>query len=133
MITVMGNRDGFPFPVYASEDLDSMADALAYWGGINHVKVPSVEEIKALEHETKTMAETYLGLPLQAGCGRVETDRGTDFAIGDFKDDNGVSWIRVVCEDNHPHWPTPHLSELVLDFFDGFARDPETGKSIVRS
>ena len=132
IMTVMGNCDGFPFPVYDSNDFESMADALRYWGKVNHTKVPSKEEILALKDQTKTMAETYLGLPLDTGCSRVETDRGTDFAIGDFKDENGVTRIRVVCEDNHPHWPTPHLSELVFDFFDCFARDPETGKSIVR-
>lgn len=132
IMSVIGNRDGHPFPVYASEDRESMADALEYWGSVNHTCVPTLEEICSLETAEKSVAERLLGLPLRAGCGRVETDRGTDFAIGDFKDENGVTRIRVVCEDNQPHWPTPHLAELVFDFFDGFARDPETGKSIVR-
>ncbi len=132
IMSVIGNRDGFPFPVYDSPELDSMADALSWWGAKNRTAVPSKEEIVALKEQSQSFAERALGLPLAAGCGKVETDRGTDFAIGDFKDENGVVRMKVVCEDNHPHWPTPHLSEIVFDFFDQFARNPETGESIVR-
>ena len=131
VMSVIGNCDGHQFPVYDSEDPEGMAAALMWWGRRNHVEMPDLSEILALKGQTKTLAETLLGLPLKKDCGRVKTDRGTDFAIGDFKNTDGVTMIRVVCEDNVPHWPTPHLSELVLDFFAGFARDPETGTCIV--
>ena len=130
-MSVIGNCDGHQFPVYDSEGPEGMAAALMWWGRRNHVEMPDLSEILALKGQTKTLAETLLGLPLKKDCGRVETDRGTDFAMGDFKNTDGVTMIRVVCEDNVPHWPTPHLSELVLDFFAGFARDPETGTCIV--
>lgn len=131
IMSVIGNCDGHPFPMCDSEDLESMADALRYWGDKNRVKFPSLEEIETFRDAPKSLAEKQLGLPLETGCGTVETDRGTDFAIGDFKDADGVTRIRIVCEDNHPHWPTPHLSELLFDFFEGFRRDPKTGESVV--
>lgn len=130
IMTVMGDCDGHPFPMYDSEDLETMASGLSWWGKMNRTEVPGKEEILKLKDASKTAAEEILGLPLETGCGRVETDRGTDFAVASFRDDEGIVRMQVVCEKNVPHWPTPHLSELVLEFFSHFSRDPETKKSI---
>ena len=65
-----------------------------------------------------------------AGCSAVKTADGVDYAIGDIRSADGVTRIRLVCEDNVPHWPTPELSRLVCDFFAHFSRDPETGESV---
>lgn len=130
VMSVMGNRDGDPWPLYASSNRDAMLAALRYWGGVNGADIPDDAAVDALAGGSATLAEAMLGIPLAAGCGRVETSEGTDFAIGDFPGRDGISRIRIVCEDNVPHWPTPHLSRLVLDFFSRFRRDPVTGESI---
>ena len=85
---------------------------------------------KKFMSEPIAVVEKLLGLPLGANCGTMKTADGVEYAIGDFPSADGVTRVRVVCEENVPHWPTPELSRLVVEYFSHFERDPETGESV---
>ena len=128
VMTVIGNKDGYQWPMNESPNRETMLKNLNFWARINGAaEIPN----EALDLPADvSLAEKLLGLPLAGGCSRVKTADGIDYAIGDLKSADGVTRIRLVCEDNVPHWPTPELSRLVVDFFSHFRRDPSTGESI---
>ena len=128
VMTVIGNRDGYQFPVNESPNRATMLKNLNFWLRINGAG--ELDDAALDAAPAGSVPERLLGLPLGAGCGRMSSADGVEYAIGDFPGADGVSRVRVVCEDNVPHWPTPELSRLVVDFFARFERDPETGASI---
>jgi len=57
---------------------------------------------------------------------------GVNVYIGDYTDSDGNDKLRVICIDHMPHYLTPPVGPLMLDFFDRFSRDPESGKIVQR-
>lgn len=55
---------------------------------------------------------------------------GIDCYLGDYRDANGVYSLRLAGIDAMPHVMTPQLGVIMLDFFDRFRRDRETGKAV---
>ena len=74
--------------------------------------------------------EKNIGLPLAPDCRRTVVADGITNYIGDLKSEDGVPRVRLMCEMNMPHWPTPEMARQIFDFFSHFSRDPETKKSI---
>ena len=130
VMSVIGNKDGWQWPLNESPNKETMLKNLNFWARINSAAGIAPEELEL--PEDISLAEKLLGIPLAAGCSAVKTADGVDYAIGDIRSADGVTRIRLVCEDNVPHWPTPELSRLVCDFFSHFSRDPETGESVYR-
>jgi len=58
---------------------------------------------------------------------------GVDCFLGDYIDGEGQWRLRLAGVDAMPHTITPPLGVIMLDFFDRFRRDKETGRSIVVS
>lgn len=127
-MTVIGNKDGYQFPVSESPSRETMLNNLNFWLRINGA--PELSDAELATSAQGSLVEQLLGLPLKANCGTMKTADGVEYAIGDFPSTDGITRVRVVCEDNVPHWPTPELSRLVVEYFSHFERDPETGESI---
>lgn len=128
VMTVIGNRDGERFPMDTSPERDSLVKYMNFWMRIN--EMPEVTDELFGDVENRNLAEQLLGVKLAPGCAYIKTADGIDYAIGDFKDESGVTRVKVICEDNVPHWPTPELSRQVVEFFSHFSRDLETKQSI---
>ncbi|NMO96578.1 hypothetical protein [Paenibacillus lemnae] len=84
----------------------------------------SIDEIQAAAFSEDPVAR-MIGSPLDQT--EVRIMGGVKHYIGDFINESGDSWFRMVCIDDIPHWPTPSLPELVWEFFSRFSRDPVTG------
>ena len=50
--------------------------------------------------------------------------------IGDLKSEDGIVRVRIMCEMNMPHWPTPEMIRQMYAFFEHFSRNVETKESI---
>jgi hypothetical protein len=70
-----------------------------------------------------------MGIPFDRTS--VEKILGVDHYIGDFKNDQGDYYLRVISIENMPHWLHPTTAELAWKFMRRFSRDPVTGKLIV--
>ena len=90
-----------------------------------------LEEVLAMKgEEGLSEAEKHLGLPLPADCVKTVVADGITNYIGDLKSEDGIARIRIMCEMNMPHWPTPEMIRQMYAFFGHFSRDPKTKESI---
>lgn len=91
----------------------------------------ALSDVMALkENETVSAEEKNIGLPLAPDCRRTVVADGVTNYIGDLKSGDGVARVRIMCEMNMPHWPTPEMARQIFEFFSHFSRDPETKESI---
>lgn len=129
VITVIGSHDRARWPLGKSSERGTLLSALNFWARINDA--PETPD-SALDQvpENAPEAAKLIGLPLGEEDARMKHVDGLDYAIADIRSRDGVSRIRLVDEENVPHWPTPELSRLVCEFFSHFTRDPETKESI---
>jgi pimeloyl-ACP methyl ester carboxylesterase len=127
-MSVIGNKDGYQFPINESPNREMMVSNLNLWARINGAAEIDPAALEGFSGSSEE--ENLLGIPLAGGCGAMKHADGIDYAIGDLKDSDGITMVRIVCEDNVPHWPTPELSRLVFEFFSHFSRDPKTHKSV---
>ena len=90
-----------------------------------------LETVMALKgREGLSPEERNIGLPLAPDCRRTVVADGVTNYIADLKSADGIVRVRVMCEMNMPHWPTPEMVRQIFDFFSHFSRDRETGESI---
>lgn len=54
----------------------------------------------------------------------------TDYYIGSFQDDEGVTTLEFIAVEGEPHWPSQYMASFAWDFFEQFSRDTETGELI---
>ena len=47
-----------------------------------------------------------------------------------MKSEDGIVRVRIMCEMNMPHWPTPEMIRQMYAFFEHFSRNVETKESI---
>ncbi len=138
VISVIGNLDGHRFPIYdykgwfrAAGKPQDLLDGINSWARVNHAREITVEEVMALKDNPGiSIEEKNIGLPLAPDCRRTVVADGLTNYIGDLKSEDGVARIRIICEMNMPHWPTPEMSRQIFDFFSHFSRDPVTKASI---
>lgn len=128
IMSVIGNKDGYTYPIDESPSCEQLFEYINFWLRINNL--PKISDTALTEKNNRTLAEKLLGITLSSGCSSVKTADGIDYAIGDFKDENGITKVRIICEDNVPHWPTPELSRQVVEFFSHFSRSSDTRESI---
>lgn len=138
IITVSGNLDGHRFPVYGARDrtgtrdmAKELLDGINSWARVNHAGEISFDEMMAVrDNADASPEEKNIGLPLAPDCRRTVVADGITNYIGDLKSEDGVVRVRLMCEMNMPHWPTPEMARQIFDFFSHFSRDPETKESI---
>ena len=105
-------------------------DGLNYWCDVNQAKHVKLGDVLALRNRTDlSPEEKNIGLPLAQDCRQTVEDRGITYYIGDLKSRDKIARIRLVCEMNTPHWPTPGMICLLYDFFSHFSRK-STGESV---
>lgn len=75
-----------------------------------------------------TLAERMLGFPVDHSE-TLHVD-GLDYYIGDIKNMDGNTHLRMVCIENFPHSTCRFMHSLSWSFLRRFARCPETGKVI---
>jgi poly(3-hydroxybutyrate) depolymerase len=138
IINIAGNLDGDRFPLYdykksfaGVSTVEDLLDGINHWARVNHAKQISVEEVKALKgREDISEEEKYIGLPLPKDCRRTVIADGIVNYIANLKSEDGISRVRIMCEMNMPHWPTPEMSRQLFEFFSHFSRDPVSKASI---
>lgn len=138
IINIAGNLDGDRFPLYdyknpfpGSPSMEELMEGINHWARVNDAKQISVEEVKALRgRKDISEEEKYIGFPIPQDCRRTVIADGIVNYIADLKSDDGVSRVRIMCEMNMPHWPTPEMSRQLFDFFSHFRRDPASKESI---
>lgn len=140
VINIAGNLDGFRFPLYNVGERKFgpfhtsaavLLDGINHWARVNHAPEISLEDVMALkDREDATVEEKNLGIPLQPGCGHTVVADGITNYIGDLPSEDGVVRVRIMCEMNMPHWPTPEMARQIFDFFSHFSRNTETGESV---
>ena len=109
----------------------NLVEGINHWARVNHAPEISVEEVKALKERTDVSEEEkQMGIPLAPDCRRTVVADGIVNYIADLKSEDGICRIRIMCEMNMPHWPTPEMSRQLFEFFSHFSRDTETGESI---
>lgn len=86
--------------------------------------VPSRQALLAAR-ESSNIVERELGFPVDRSSVRVMD--GFRVYIGDWKNEQGHYYLRMVGLENTPHLPTPAMLNLAWEFMSRFARDPETG------
>ena len=142
VINIAGELDGYRFPLYRYKkraggvkswpaDVKEIVEGINVWARVNDAPELVLDDVMALENRPDAgEAESVLGIPLAPGCGHtIETD-GIVNCIGDLKSRDGVARVRIMCEKNMPHWPTPEMSRQIFRFFSHFSRDPKTKQSI---
>ena len=98
---------------------------------MNHAGEITLSEVMALKDRADISAEEKnIGLPLAEDCRETVERDGITSYIGSLKSGDGIARIKIMCEMNMPHWPTPEMARQAYDFFACFSRDPETKKSI---
>ena len=139
VFTASGNLDGGRFPVWNARDREGNSFAqelikgINSWAKVNYARELDPEEVLAMEgKEGLSEAEKNLGLPLPADCIHTVTADGITNYIGDLKSEDGIVRVRIMCEMNMPHWPTPEMIRQMYGFFEHFSRDVKTGESIYR-
>lgn len=138
VINIAGNLDGNRFPLYDYQvsvpwqpDLQGLVDGINTWARVNGAPEIALDEVLALKgRKDISEEERYLGLPLAPDCRRTVVADGITNYIGDLKSADGVTRVRIMCEMNMPHWPTPEMSRQLFAFFSHFRRDPATKESI---
>lgn len=138
IITVSGNLDGHRFPLYDAKlrgtdapATDIFLDGINSWARVNRAPEIALSDVMALkENETVSAEEKNIGLPLAPDCRRTVVADGVTNYIGDLKSGDGVARVRIMCEMNMPHWPTPEMARQIFELFSHFSRDPETKESI---
>lgn len=138
VMNIYGNLDGFRFPLYNFKGFFSgagstaeLVDGINCWLEMNHAKKISLDDVMALKDaENTTVVEKEMGLPLEEGCGETVARDGIVSHIASFKSEDGIVRVKIMCEMNMPHWPTPEMSYQAFEFFSHFARDPKTKESI---
>lgn len=138
IINIAGNLDGNRFPLYNYKKaiagplkMEDLVEGINHWARVNHAPEISVEEVKALKERTDVSEEEkQMGIPLAPDCRRTVVADGIVNYIADLKSEDGICRIRIMCEMNMPHWPTPEMSRQLFEFFSHFSRDTETGESI---
>lgn len=138
VINIAGNLDGFRYPLYDYKDFRTgqsgtkqLVDGINSWARVNKAPEISLEDVMALKDRTDISdEERNIGLPLGPDCRRTVVADGIVNYIGDLKSADGVARVRIMCEMNMPHWPTPEMSRQLFDFFAHFSRDPVTKESI---
>ena len=138
VISIYGDKDGNRYPFFALGDgssfgdsFDAVIDGINLWAEVNDAAPIDKAATRALagRHDLYP-AEQVIGIPLIPECGRQSQADGITYTVADLKSKDGVVRVRLVCEENTPHWPTPEMSRLVMDFCGHFSRDPETKESI---
>lgn len=139
VINIAGNLDGFRFPVYDINNMDSsvrmtteqVLDGINSWAGLNRAPEIALEDVMALKGRTDISdEEKYIGLPLAPDCRKTVVADGITNYIGDLKSEDGIARVRIMVEMNMPHWPTPEMARQIFEFFSHFSRDPVTKESI---
>ena len=138
VINVAGNLDGDRFPLYDYKQaiagpprMEDLVEGINHWARVNHASEIEVAAVKALKGRGDVSEEEKnMGIPLTSDCRRTVVADGIVNYIADLKSEDGVCRIRIMCEMNMPHWPTPELSRQVFEFFSHFRRDPKTKESI---
>lgn len=114
--------------------METFVEGINSWARVNHAKEISTEEVFAMrDREDLTDAERKIGLPLPAECFKMVVADGITNYIADLKSEDGVTRIRIMCEMNMPHWPTPEMIRQMYAFFEHFSRDIETKESIYQA
>ena len=90
-------------------------------------RVPEPEEFYAMA-KSDDIAKRNMGVPFDRTS--VETILGLKHWIGDFKNDNGDYYFRMICIENMPHFLHPTTPGLIWDFIKRFSRDPKTKKLV---
>jgi hypothetical protein len=80
--------------------------------------------------ESGNLVERKLGVPVDEG--RVLWLDGFEHYIGDYINEDGKRWLRMVRIDNMPHTVTASMLTMAWSFLRRFARDPQSGKIIER-
>ncbi len=139
VFTASGNLDGGRFPIWNARDregnsfAEEMIKGINSWARVNHAQELDPEEVFAMkEKEGLSEAEKNLGLPLPADCIHTVIADGITNYIGDLRSEDGIVRVRIMCEMNMPHWPTPEMIRQMYGFFEHFSRDVKTGESIYR-
>jgi pimeloyl-ACP methyl ester carboxylesterase len=91
---------------------------------------PVTEEEVAIAMESGNLVERKLGVPVDEG--RVLWLDGFEHYIGDYINEDGKRWLRMVRIDNMPHTVTASMLTMAWSFLRRFARDPQSGKIIER-
>lgn len=138
VMNVIGNLDGHRFPYYDyhgfmhfQDGPEALVEGLNHWARVNGALEVSLEAVMALKgREGLSPEERNIGLPLAPDCRRTVVADGVTNYIADLKSADGIVRVRVMCEMNMPHWPTPEMVRQIFDFFSHFSRDRETGESI---
>ena len=138
IMTVSGILDGHRYPIYegknyrtGEDQAEELLEGVNHWIRANGGKEVTLEECMALKgRDDISEEEKYIGLPLEPDCRRTVDGDGLTCYIGDFKSADGIARVRIMCEMNMGHWPTPEHIRQVFDFFSHFSRDPETKESI---
>lgn len=138
VMNIYGNLDGFRFPFYDYQDprtgesgTEALVEGVNSWARVNHAPEISLADVMALKDRTDaSIEEKNIGLPLAEDCRHTVVADGIVNYIGDLKSEDGVVRVRIMCEMNMPHWPTPEMSRQIFEFFSHFSRNPETKESI---
>ena len=139
VINIYGNLDGHRFPFYDYQGFfadhgkgaKELIEGINHWARVNHAKEISFEDVMALKDRNDiSEEEKYIGLPLEPDCRRTVIADGITNYVGDLKSEDGITRIRLMCEMNMPHWPTPEMSRQLLEFFSHFSRNTQTLESI---
>lgn len=138
VMNIYGNLDGFRFPFYdftsyftGENGTKDLIDGINSWARVNHVKEISLDEVMALKgREDISIEEKNIGLPLEPDCRETVARDGIVSHIASLKSEDGIVRMKIMCEMNMPHWPTPEMSRQAFSFFSHFSRDPETKESI---
>ncbi len=138
IMTVSGNLDGHRFPIYDGKDRETgkpcaaqLLEGINHWIRANKGNEISFEDMMDLKtSQDISQEEKYIGLPLEDDCRKTVVADGIINYIGSIKSRDGIARVRIMCEMNMPHWPTPEMCRQVFEFFSHFSRDPETKESI---
>lgn len=142
VMNIAGNLDGYRFPLYRYQkpengvksypnNIEEIVEGINVWARVNDAPEISFDDVMALEHRTDAaQEEKMLGIPLQKGCGETVVADGIINYIGNLKSRDGITRVKIMCEMNMPHWPTPEMSRQIFDFFSHFSRDVNTKQSI---
>ena len=137
-----GNLDGNRFPIYAagrkkakishiSPSPETLVEGINNWARVNHASEIKLADVMNLENRTDISEEERgIGIPLAEDCRRTVVADGITNYIGDLKSEDGIVRVRIMCEMNMPHWPTPEMIRQMYAFFEHFSRNVETKESI---
>jgi hypothetical protein len=88
-------------------------------------RVPEPEEFYAMA-KSEDIVKRNMGVPFDRTS--TETILGLKHWIGDFKNEDGDYYFRMISIENMPHFLHPTTPELIWNFVKHFSRDPKTKK-----